>query len=347
MGDRYDENKDRNNFFLNSDELGKIANTLKNSFSDSVREVMDIINEKQTPSGDLIPVRNKRLVEQKPKEIKDSKSKATTYTILSFSSLATGLIVIASEIADSMDITAIVMGIIFIVGGGLLNRAGKIQKNKALVMERYNKYLRGFGSGTICNLDELAKIANVDEATVLKDLSYYIQKDYLKEARIVDGAIMLDNETYNAYKKIPKYQHNELIKDTKTDNKYLTELLNFHNSIDEPVKSDVKELLLIVEKIYKNAKENPQDLEQIEKFKEYYLPSVIKLLGEYEKIQKSDINSAKVMELKGDIESSIKIINEAFRNLLEDLYEDDVIDIKTDISVLKSMLYQEGLLDRM
>lgn len=347
MNDKYNENKNRNNFFLNSDELSKLANTLKQSFGHSVREVIDIINEKQTTTGNIIPIKDRRLVEQKPKELNSAKE-AQGFNFIAFMSVAIGLIIIGNGITDLKyqgldELPTFIIGTVFIAGGYFLRKMAKNKKQIANVMNRYNKYLRAFGNGTICNIKELAVFVNVDKSTVLEDLSYYIQKDYLKEARIVDEAVILDNATYNEYKKIPQPASGPT---QKLDNNYLNELLNFLNLIEEPVKSDVKELLLIVEKIYKNAKENPQDLEQFEKFKEYYLPSVIKLLGEYEKIQKSDINSQKIIELKKDIESSIKIINEAFRNLLEDLYEGSVIDIKTDISVLKSMLYQEGLLDR-
>lgn len=340
MGDR--EDKNINNFFLNPEELGKLVNTLKNSFGNSVREVVGMINNENVHDRKIIPTKDKRIVVQNPREIKDSKSKAASTKVMSFGAFVIGAIVAFEGIMD-VDLETVVVGAAFFAGAFFLMKEHKKQKVISTIMERYNKYLRAFGNGTICNLKELAIFANVDEDTVLKDLSYYIQKDYLKETRIVDGAVILNNQTYEEYRRIPKPE--EKI-EKLVDNNYLNKLLNYHNSIDEPVKSDVKELLLIVEKIYSNAKENPQEMEKFEKFKEYYLPSVVKLLGEYEKIQSLDVNSPKILELKKDIESSIKIINEAFKNLLEDMYEGSVIDIKTDISVLKTMLHQEGLLDR-
>lgn len=352
MNDRYDdgENKNRNNFFLNSDELSKIAKTLKNSFGNSVREIMDMINNAEVPQRAIVPAKNKRIVEQNPREIKNSASMVKLLNVATFLSIAVGIIVIFQGFIDFLDITTIFVGLMFLVAGFFTRREMRKQKLISKVMQRYNKYLRGFGSGAICNIRELALLANVDEETVLNDISYYIQKDYFKEARIVDGAVMLDNKTYEEYRRIPirSVKQEEKIEEPKAiERNYLGEMLNYHESLEEPMKSEVKELLLLVEKIYSNAKAKPQDLEQFERFREYYLPSVLKLLGEYELIQKSGLDSPKILELKEDIKSSIKIINEAFRNLLEDMYEGAVIDIKTDISVLKSMLHQEGLLDRL
>ena len=39
-------------------------------------------------------------------------------------------------------------------------------------------------------------------------------------------------------------------------------------------------------------------------------------------------------------------INIAFENLLDSLFEDDAMDISTDISVLETMFAQEGLTEK-
>ena len=38
-------------------------------------------------------------------------------------------------------------------------------------------------------------------------------------------------------------------------------------------------------------------------------------------------------------------VNDAFLKILDNLYEEKIMDISSDMSVLKSMLRQEGLLD--
>ena len=45
-----------------------------------------------------------------------------------------------------------------------------------------------------------------------------------------------------------------------------------------------------------------------------------------------------------EVISGIKLVSEACGNLLNRLYEDGIVDASTDISVLKMMLKQDGLL---
>ena len=46
---------------------------------------------------------------------------------------------------------------------------------------------------------------------------------------------------------------------------------------------------------------------------------------------------------KKEIEAALDTINTAFGNLLDSLFEETAWDISTDISVLNTMLAQEGL----
>ena len=49
------------------------------------------------------------------------------------------------------------------------------------------------------------------------------------------------------------------------------------------------------------------------------------------------------MATKKEIEETLDTINHAFENLLDGFYEDTALDVSTDISVLNTMLAQEGL----
>ncbi|PKK87798.1 MAG: 5-bromo-4-chloroindolyl phosphate hydrolysis protein, partial [Candidatus Wallbacteria bacterium HGW-Wallbacteria-1] len=49
---------------------------------------------------------------------------------------------------------------------------------------------------------------------------------------------------------------------------------------------------------------------------------------------------------KKEIEDTLDTISHAFENLLDSFYEDTAMDVSTDISVLNTMLAQEGLTKR-
>ena len=59
---------------------------------------------------------------------------------------------------------------------------------------------------------------------------------------------------------------------------------------------------------------------------------------------KNSTNSREnIKTAKQEIENTLDTINEAFENLLDSFFRNTAWDVSTDISVLKTMLAQEGL----
>ena len=50
-----------------------------------------------------------------------------------------------------------------------------------------------------------------------------------------------------------------------------------------------------------------------------------------------------IINTKRDIEEAVDTINDAFENLLDSLFEETAWDISSDISVMKTMMEQDGL----
>ena len=69
----------------------------------------------------------------------------------------------------------------------------------------------------------------------------------------------------------------------------------------------------------------------------------MKLLKAYEELDKQDVEGENIKTAKQEIENTLDTINTAFENLLDSFYKDTAWDVSTDISVLKTMLAQEGL----
>ena len=90
---------------------------------------------------------------------------------------------------------------------------------------------------------------------------------------------------------------------------------------------------------------NPDKLPDIEKFTEYYLPTTLKLVNTYRDFEKEPIQGDNIKKAKEEINQTLNTIIRAFENLLDSMYEDVAMDISTDISVLETMLKQEGLTD--
>ena len=75
----------------------------------------------------------------------------------------------------------------------------------------------------------------------------------------------------------------------------------------------------------------------------YYLPTTLKLVNAYRKFDEQPVQGENILSSKREIEETLDTINLAFENLFDGLFEEDAMDVSTDISVLETMLKQEGL----
>ena len=89
--------------------------------------------------------------------------------------------------------------------------------------------------------------------------------------------------------------------------------------------------------------QHPELIDDLHKFLHYYLPTTMKLLKAYEELDKQEVQGENITTAKQEIENTLDTINTAFENLLDSLFEDTAWDVATDISVLQTMLAQEGL----
>ena len=79
---------------------------------------------------------------------------------------------------------------------------------------------------------------------------------------------------------------------------------------------------------------------------DYYLPTTVKLLDAYEELDRQPVQGENIRNGKQEIEKTLDTLNLAFEKLLDSLFEDTAWDVATDISVLQTMLAQEGLTEQ-
>ena len=90
--------------------------------------------------------------------------------------------------------------------------------------------------------------------------------------------------------------------------------------------------------------QHPELVEELRRFMKYYLPTTVKLLKAYEELDQQEIQGANIQKSKKEIEDTLDTINKAFENLLDSFFEDAAVDISSDISVMQTLMAQEGLL---
>ena len=109
------------------------------------------------------------------------------------------------------------------------------------------------------------------------------------------------------------------------------------------VRERINELMRISDKIIQDAIDDPNDVPDIRKFLDYYLPTTIKLLHAYDRMSGQGIEGENLSKSMQSIEEMLDTAVDAFKKQLDSLFEDQALDIETDISVMNRMLEREGL----
>ncbi|MDO4325087.1 MAG: 5-bromo-4-chloroindolyl phosphate hydrolysis family protein [bacterium] len=105
----------------------------------------------------------------------------------------------------------------------------------------------------------------------------------------------------------------------------------------------IDNLETIIRQIFKAIRENPDEIDEMDKFMEYYLPTTVKLLETYRRFDQVASPGENILSAKQEIEKTLDTIERAFLSLLDDLYQNSAFDAEADAAVLKTMLEQEGL----
>lgn len=124
----------------------------------------------------------------------------------------------------------------------------------------------------------------------------------------------------------------------------LAEMHRLNESIkDEKISAQIDHLEETTEKIIDHVAENPQKKSQISRFLNYYLPTTLKLLNAYDRMDAAGVSGTNIDGTMGKIETMMGTVVSAFDRQLDSLFGDVAIDISTDITVMENLLSQEGL----
>ena len=109
------------------------------------------------------------------------------------------------------------------------------------------------------------------------------------------------------------------------------------------VKGKIRELINVSDKIIEDAVNDPNDVPQIKKFLDYYLPTTIKLLNAYDRMGAQGIEGENISGTMQSIEEMLDTAVAAYKKLLDSLFANQALDVETDIEVMNTLLKREGL----
>ncbi len=125
---------------------------------------------------------------------------------------------------------------------------------------------------------------------------------------------------------------------------FIAQIRKSNKEIDDAVISEkLDRIEHVVGSILERVAEHPETAPQLDRMMDYYLPTTVKLLEAYRTLDEAAVETTSVADSKREIASTLDMLREAFEKLLDTLFRDVAWDVSTDISVLRTMLAQDGL----
>ena len=130
----------------------------------------------------------------------------------------------------------------------------------------------------------------------------------------------------------------------ESGNRYLRRFRELDVAIsDEAVSQRIVAIEGVVGRILARAKEEPAVISQLGRFADYYLPTTVKLLSAYDALEKQAVQGENIESSRREIESTLDVLLRAYEKLLDATFADLSLDVSSEISVLNTVLAQEGL----
>lgn len=290
-------------------------------------------------------------------------------TFGSFLLFSTCVAAVKSRFDLSVTVLIAIMSVLSAVSAGMLVAGISLLKRTS----RLKRYLKTVGNSQFCPIDMLVRDIGKDKNFVLRDLQKMIRKKVLPGAHIDDQqtCLMLTDEVYEQYLYVQQQEQSrrkeeeerrrqeeealkkeeeafagqpELAATLRQGRDMIEQIRQANDRLEgEVISNKMFRLEKVAGQIFDQVGEHPEKLPDIRRLMNYYLPTTLKLLKAYEEFENQPIQGDNIKTGKQQIEDTLDTINLAFENLLDQLFADDVLDVSSDISVLETMLKQEGL----
>lgn len=284
-------------------------------------------------------------------------------TAVGFSLMTLGLICllvfgILSIAVHMFTVPLVIFGAVSVLGLGMgINGTRKIG-----FINRFQKYVRQLNQHLYIPLQSLADKTGKSLEFTAKDLRKMIDQKLFYQGHLdtEGGYLILSDQAYEEYQeaKADYYaQQKELEKQEEASKlsdecqkliddgqAYINHIRTCNDLIPgEEISAKLDKMEQLVSRIFDEVRLHPEVAPDLQKMMDYYLPTASKLLDAYRELDSQPISGENISSTKKEIESAVDTLNIAFEKLLDSLFADRAWDISSDISVLNTMLAQEGL----
>lgn len=245
---------------------------------------------------------------------------------------------------DGEMLVAVLSCLMFLAGGLGMLFSG-IGKNRR--SERYLNYLAYIGANREVPLAPMAASFGVSVGKLCKDLRRMLAKGILPTGYLdlAEGKLYLTEMGYHA----PEPKHEEPKEETAQqaaarEDDILREIRQVNDQIpDAAMTAKIDRIEEITGKILNYQKSHPNKEGQLRTFLNYYLPTTLKILRAYAQLDAQGIEGENISAAKKRIEDMMDQVVSGFEKQLDKLFQDDAMDITSDVEVLENMLKKDGL----
>lgn len=237
---------------------------------------------------------------------------------------------------------------------------------------------RAVGQREAVTFDDIAARMQVSPKAALSTSRTLIKGGYLPQGRIDDEntTLMVTENAYHQYRQFQQSQRQTLaereaaeaaraaeaaaraareqdISERLTPEQrafvargrdYVRQMDELNAAIDDAAVSErITAIQDVVGRILARAEEEPAVIAGLDRLTAYYLPTTVKLLDAYDRLEEEPIQGENISSSRSEIEHTLEVLHSAFEKLFDDTYQDLSLDVSADISVLHAMLAQEGL----
>lgn len=238
-----------------------------------------------------------------------------------------------------------------------------IGKSNIQLISKAKRYVKLCGSKMYAEVEDLAAQTGLTIKKVRKELKKILQKGLIPSARMdkMGTHLMLNDVVYKQYLDAEKSrqlqikeaepakvsgtaENEELNQMIAEGHEYIRKLRDMNDMIPgEVISAKLYRLESLLKEIFERVKQEPSQMSRMHRVMSYYLPTTTKLVESYQEFDQVSNPGADILSAKKEIESTIDAINDAFVELLNNLFQDKVFDVSTDAQVLQTMLASEGL----
>lgn len=233
-------------------------------------------------------------------------------------------------------------------GGGVAMTWAGVQRTKKA--KRFRKYLALIGKRDSISITTLAQAMPTTVHKACDDLQEMLDSGILTTGYLDmgTGRLILSDEGIQEGEipipTVPEPQPEEETLDMNDDDAVLAEIRRVNDAIaDETMSRKIDRIGEITSKIFAYQKQNPGKDTQLRSFLSYYLPTTLKILRAYAQMEAQGIEGENIRAAKARIEGMMDKVVEGFEKQLDRLFQNDAMDITTDVEVLERMLEKDGL----